>query len=187
MKQIDARGKACPMPVILAKKQLAEGTAFQIQVDNVTAVENLKRLAASQGAAVSVQEGAGSYTLTLAPAAVATAAAPTGRTALFFGKNTVGAGDEELGANLMKMLLYTLTQSEDAPAAILLMNSGVKLAVQEETAAHLNTLSERGAEVLVCGTCLNFYGLGDQCRAGAVSNLYDILQRMQTAEKVISF
>ena len=46
MKMIDARGKNCPIPVVLAQKAIAAGeTAFTVRVDNAAAVENLKRLA----------------------------------------------------------------------------------------------------------------------------------------------
>ena len=47
-------------------------------------------------------------------------------------------------------------------------------------------LSDAGVEILVCGTCLNFYGLTDQLKVGTVSNMYDIVTRMQKAAKVIS-
>ena len=43
-----------------------------------------------------------------------------------------------------------------------------------------------GVEVLVCGTCLDFYGVKDALKVGEVSNMYDILGRMQEAAKVIS-
>ena len=52
-----------------------------------------------------------------------------------------------------------------------------------------DALSLRGlyewVQVLVCGTCLNFYGLTDQLMVGTVSNMYDILSQMQAAAKVI--
>ena len=51
---------------------------------------------------------------------------------------------------------------------------------------HLKALSDSGTEILVCGTCLNFYGITDQLKVGAVSNMYDIVTRMQKAAKVIS-
>ena len=48
--QIDARGKACPIPVVLARGAISQGeSAFTVRVDNPTAVENLKRLADNQG------------------------------------------------------------------------------------------------------------------------------------------
>ena len=47
---IDAKGKACPTPVIMAKKAISAGeSTFTVLVDNTTAVENLKRLAENQG------------------------------------------------------------------------------------------------------------------------------------------
>ena len=40
---IDAKGKPCPTPVILAKQAMAAGEhSFTVLVDNTTAVENLK-------------------------------------------------------------------------------------------------------------------------------------------------
>ena len=194
---IDAKGQACPMPVLLAKKQLDAGAPFTIEVDNPTAVENLKRLAASQNAALALEQHGEVFALSFTPAehpvqAAAPAApemppVPTGAGwAIFFGKNYVGDGDPVLGGNLAKMMLYTLTQSNDPPACVLLMNSGVRLAVDEEPAAHLRRLQELGAEVLVCGTCLDFYGLKEQLKAGRISNMYDILDHMQAAAKVLT-
>lgn len=40
-------------------------------------------------------------------------------------------------------------------------------------------------EVLVCGTCLNYYGLTEQLKAGRVSNLYELLEKLQQAGKVV--
>ncbi|WP_455797826.1 sulfurtransferase TusA family protein [Clostridium butyricum] len=49
-KMIDAKGKNCPMPVIMAKKEIDAGAQeLIIEVDNSIAVENLKKLANSQG------------------------------------------------------------------------------------------------------------------------------------------
>ena len=53
-------------------------------------------------------------------------------------------------------------------------------------AAPVQTLTDRGVEVLVCGTCLSFYGLTDRLQAGTVSNMFDIVSRMQAAAKVIT-
>ena len=59
---VDALGKACPMPVIMAKKEIDAGnTSFVVAVDNQTAVENLKRLAESQGYQASVETKDGNF------------------------------------------------------------------------------------------------------------------------------
>ena len=68
------------------------------------------------------------------------------------------------------------------------MNSGVKLVAGDEQQIinSVNKLIEKGTEVLVCGTCLDFYGLKEQLKVGEVSNMYDILGRMQEAAKTIT-
>lgn len=70
---------------------------------------------------------------------------------------------------------------------MLFMNAGVRLpTLDEQIPAHLKSLADAGVEILVCGTCLSFYGLTDQLQVGTVSNMYDIVTRMQRAAKVVS-
>ena len=193
---IDARGKACPTPVIMAKKAISAGeSSFTVLVDNTTAVENLKRLAANQGfdAAAAEAEGVFSVAFTRTGCAACEEAvnsplpAPGGDWAVFVGRDIIGDGDRELGTNLMRMFFYTLSQGEDKPGAVLFMNAGVRLpTLDEQIVEHLKALAADGVEILVCGTCLNFYGLTEQLQVGTVSNMYDIVTRMQRAGKVIS-
>ena len=193
---IDARGKACPTPVIMAKKAISAGeSTFTVLVDNTTAVENLKRLAANQGFDAAVTEQGGAFHLAFVrtgcpaceEAVNSPLPAPGGDWAVFVGRDIIGDGDRELGTNLMRMFFYTLSQGEDKPGAVLFMNAGVKLpTLDEQVVEHLKALSAVGVEILVCGTCLNFYGLTDRLRVGTVSNMYDIVTRMQKAGKVIS-
>ena len=194
---VDARGKPCPTPVIMAKKAMAEGhEAFTVLADNPTAVENLKRLAGNQGFTVAVREEAGAFALDFARGAGCAACeeavssplpAAGGDWAVFVGRDIIGDGDRELGGNLMRMFFYTLAQGEDKPGAVLFMNAGVRLPTLDgQVVDHLKALSDAGTEILVCGTCLNFYGIADQLQVGTVSNMYDIVTRMQKAGKVIS-
>ncbi|MBQ3404979.1 MAG: sulfurtransferase-like selenium metabolism protein YedF [Oscillospiraceae bacterium] len=194
---LDAMGKACPMPVIMAKKELDAGCGdLIIAVDNPTAVQNLTRLANDKGLSVETEQNGGEYRVHIvgdpsaAPAEDAPApAAPKGNGyAVFFGKDHVGEGEGELGYNLAKMAIYTLSQSDELPASMLFMNSGVKLVTGDEPQIidSLNDMIAQGVQVLVCGTCLNFYGIADQLKVGVVSNMYDILGKMQSADKVIT-
>ena len=193
---IDARGKACPTPVIMAKKAISAGeSTFTVLVDNTTAVENLKRLAENQGfdAAAAEAEGVFSVTFTRTGCAACEEAANSplpasgGDWAVFVGRDVIGDGDRELGTSLMRMFFYTLSQGEDRPGAVLFMNAGVRLPTLDgQVVEHLRALAAAGVEILVCGTCLNFYGLTEQLQVGAVSNMYDIVARMQKAGKVIS-
>lgn len=196
---LDAFGKQCPMPLVMVKKALGEGaTDVQIKVDNDTAVKNLSRLAQKQGLGFAVEAIEGGYLVkfsgeaAVAEAAQAPVLAGLGSSgsgyAFFVGKDHVGEGDPTLGRNLMKMAIYTLAESDDVPSSVLFMNSGVKLVCGEEpqVVESCNKLIERGCEVLVCGTCLNFYGLSEKLEVGEVSNMYDILSRMQEAAKTIT-
>ena len=38
---------------------------------------------------------------------------------------------------------------------------------------------------MVCGTCLNFYGLTDKLAVGGVTNMYTIVEKLVSAGKVI--
>lgn len=195
---VDAKGRPCPIPVVLAKKEIDGGAAeFTVEVDNATAVENLQRLADSRDYRTTVQSADGIFSIDFTrapreqaaqPGADARDAAPANRSwAVFVGRETVGEGDPELGGSLMKMFFYTLAQSDDLPEAVLFMNGGVRLpTLDDQVAGHLRELAGRGVEILVCGTCLNFYGIADKLQAGTVSNMYDIVERMKRAGKVVS-
>ena len=100
----------------------------------------------------------------------------------------IGSGSAELGHNLMKMALYTLAEGELPPKAMLFMNEGVRLPASgdAEICGHLQRLQQRGCELLVCGACLNYYGLAERLSVGSVSNMYEILGRMQSAGKTIT-
>lgn len=196
-KEIDARGLLCPKPVILAKKELDAGEAeLTILVDNAIAVQNLTRLAQANQKEIQTSEAEGGFTVRITgegkaeqnvmPADIQ--CVPGAGYAVFIGKDHVGEGDPALGYSLVKMLLYTLSESEDIPASVLFMNSGVKLPAggEEQLIESIRALVNKGTEVLVCGACLNFYNLADQLSVGKVSNMYEILSRMQGAAKVIT-
>ena len=195
--EINAMGKACPMPVVLAKQALDGGeNDVTVLVDNQIAVENLTRLAESQGMAAVSAPRAGGFAVRItgerkaAPAPEPAACCPTapGGATVFIGKDFIGDGSRELGENLMKMFLYTLAQSDTPPACLLFMNGGVKLPAGEEPQVieSLKSLLDKGCEILVCGTCLNYFGLTEQCKVGTVSNMYDIAGRLLTAPRVVT-
>ncbi|WP_417142660.1 sulfurtransferase-like selenium metabolism protein YedF [Raoultibacter massiliensis] len=215
MKTIDAFGLACPKPLVLAKKEIDAGcTELEVRVDNETAVKNLTRLGEKTGLSVAVDaieggwlvayagagdNGVSSASRGSAPSIGSAGAAPactpvacsTGAGCgycVFVGSDGIGSGDDELGRNLMKMALYTLAEAGDPPVSLLFMNAGVKLVAGGEcqVAESVASLIEQGTEVLVCGTCLDFYGLKDALAVGEVSNMYDILERMREASKVVS-
>ena len=195
-KVIDAKGKACPMPVIMAKKEIDTGVKFfDIEVDNKIAVENLKKLANSQGFTTTIEENDGNFKVDFSNGceeceevlAKVEGKKPLGNWSIFINKEIIGAGNEELGQSLMKMFIYTISEGEDLPKSILFMNGGVKVpSLNEQGIEHLKVLQDKGVELLVCGACLNFYGLEDKLEVGKISNMYEITNAMKEASKVIT-
>ncbi|HHY16300.1 MAG TPA: sulfurtransferase-like selenium metabolism protein YedF [Firmicutes bacterium] len=196
-KVIDARGLACPRPVIEAKKALQQMSSgyLEVIVDNRIALQNLQKMAAQLGLDCktdAVQENHYVVLIRVGESAPAAADAPAvGQgvgpgSVVVLSSQFMGEGDPVLGQILMKSFVYALTELETVPAKIVLYNSGVKLAITgSESVADLQKLVERGVEVFCCGTCLDYYRLGDELGVGSVSNMYEIAEIMLSAEALI--
>lgn len=185
MQTVDARGLACPEPVILAKKALAraEGEEVLVLVDNPDAAINLTRLGESQGRGTRQRQvGEREYEVLFAGEAEAQAPEDAEKAyVLVLSSNEMGAGDAALGRKLMEGFLYALTEQRRLPAYILCYNKGVELTtVNEKTAGDLKALAARGVEVLSCGLCLDYYGLKESLQVGQVSNMYRICELMSS-------
>ena len=98
----------------------------------------------------------------------------------------MGVGDDDLGSILAKALINTIKEVEPLPESILFYNGGVFLALKDSPVVQpLQELSDRGVKILVCGTCLDFYGKKAEVGVGIVSNMYDILQALTDAGHVV--
>lgn len=193
MHVIDARGLACPQPVILTKQALDTEPEVVTLVDNETSVENLRRLATHLGCQVNVEPtDDGGFRLEFCRLSVPPddshketvlakpqTTAVSGERVYLIAQETLGQGDDKLGHILMKSFLYSLTEADPAPAQIILVNGGVKLAFHQETRESLQHLIQKGTEILGCGTCLDYFGLTDRFDLGAVTNMYTIVDILQ--------
>ena len=67
MKEVDARGFSCPMPVIMVQKEVKASAPAELQVlvDDKCAVENVTRFGESQGYSVTWREVEDEFELTL--------------------------------------------------------------------------------------------------------------------------
>lgn len=201
---IDARGLACPQPVLETKRVLDQALSshFRVLVDNEAAKENVSRFAMSRGCQVSVRsEGNGLHELTVTgegtrpdpnvpeelPSCAVPEAATSQKCVVYVGTSCVGRGDDELGAKLMRGFLRTWIDAPALPWRIIFMNSGVKLTtVDEEAVDAVSMLAHRGVEVLSCGTCLQHFGLEKELKVGKVTNMYEVIESLSAATKVIS-
>ncbi|MEI6856084.1 sulfurtransferase-like selenium metabolism protein YedF [Psychrilyobacter sp.] len=195
MIKIDAMGLACPLPVIHTKKALKnieENGHVETMVDNVSSMENLLKMAKEMGLEsnsekveehkykVVIIKGEGGTTI------VSNDAASNDKMVIAISSDKMGEGIDELGDVLMKGFIYTLTEMDLMPTTVLLYNGGAKLTVEgAPTLEDFKTLEEMGVEILTCGTCLNYYNLGDKLAVGEVTNMYTIMERLQSADKLI--
>lgn len=201
---VDARGLACPQPVLETKRVLDRSShdLFQVLVDNVTARENVSRFARNQGCDVEVRDdgggwfeirirrgGAGSPP-TEQQELLACPVAETGakvKNVVYVGKNCMGSGDDALGVKLMRGFLRTLIDSAPLPWRVIFINSGVKLTtIDDEAVDAVSMLQEKGAEILSCGTCLQHFNLEDRLRVGKATNMFEVIESFNAADKVIS-
>ncbi len=195
--KLDCRGLVCPQPVLETKKALEQSPLEQLIVllDDAGSKENVRRFAESQGRVVRMTEDQGIFTLTIEKAqAFGARENPTegllkasGGLVVFLDSDSLGRGSEELGKVLTRSFLQVLKKSDVRPEKIILLNSGVKLACEGSNVLEDMQDLAKGSEVLSCGTCLDYFGLKAKLMAGRVSNMYEILDALANASKVIKF
>ena len=200
-KMIDCKGMACPLPVVNAKKaseELSAGDVLTVLVDNEIAVQNLTRFAEHKGFGVSAEKKADSEYAVIMTISGATAekvkeeeiscAMDARRKGMLvvLSANTMGTGDVKLGTSLMKAFVFALTKQEQLPDTILCYNTGAYLTCEDaDTLEDLKLLESEGVTILTCGTCLDFYGLKEKLAVGSVTNMYDIVERMENAAQIV--
>lgn len=190
MKEIDARGLECPQPVILTKKaleEISEGEVVAI-VDNVTARENVSRLALNMNLEHEITDKDGCFYIRIAkkPGAAGSKEAEESIT-IVVTSDKLGQGEEALGKVLIKSYTYALTEAAPLPKTMVFLNSGVKLTTEgSEVLENLQKLQDMGVEIMSCGTCLDFHGLKEKLKVGIVGNMYGIIEKMNGASKVIN-
>ena len=197
-KIVDARGMACPLPVVNAKKAaegLHPGDTLIVRVDNEIAVQNLQRFAEHMGFAAAGEKVSDSeFTVTMViggeakaePEIACTVDARKKGMLVVLSGNTMGSGDEKLGKALMKAFVFALTKQDVLPETVLCYNTGAYLTTDgADTLEDLKLLESEGVTILTCGTCLDFYGLKEKLAVGGVTNMYDIVERMESAQTIV--
>ncbi|MEG0254040.1 MAG: sulfurtransferase-like selenium metabolism protein YedF [Vagococcus sp.] len=197
MFEIDARGMACPLPVIKTKKALKENESVTTIVDNDIATQNLKKLAEQLGLTYQREEISNTHFVTvISKEGAQIEISNTVNTeelvpekigyTVAIDTDVMGRGSDELGANLMKAFIYSLLEQDELPETIIFYNGGVKLAVEgSDVLDDLKQMKEQGVTIYACGACLNFYGLTDQLAIGEITNMYRIVEMMSSAIKVV--
>jgi len=187
---VDARGLACPQPVIKTRQAMQAADQVVILVDNDTAVANVSRMAEKAGWLVKVTSEGEDYRIEMVASAPQPEPLPVGRAeplVLVVSAESMGRGNEELGHILIRSFFHTLGEVKPRPDRIILFNTGVRLACQgSDVLEDLCSLEADGIEILACGTCLGYFELKDKLAAGRVSNMYDIAEAILGAGKVVN-
>ena len=194
-KVVDCRGLSCPQPVIQTKQALKKTDKVTVIVDNRAARDNVARLGESQGGRVSIDEKKDGIYITIERSrdgkqrekAPATQTPAHGRVVVVISSDQMGRGEEELGYILIRSFLHTLTEASGRPDTMIFFNTGVKLTVEGSVVLDdLQALEQGGVEILVCGTCLDYFGLKEKIAVGQISNMYTIAETMLAAARLVT-
>lgn len=190
---IDARGIACPQPVLMMKAELekiSEGIVT-ILVDNKGSSINVKNFCEANGCTVVVTEKDGSYQIDAAKGYACAAAEEPQKDkniVVFISGECVGSEEQVLGKNLMKGFLGNLKNLTPLCRTIIIVNNGVRMTtVNEETVSILKELESLGVEILSCGACLNYFDIVDELKVGRVTDAHTVGTRLYEADKIIRF
>lgn len=206
-KIVDARGLACPLPVVNAKKaveEMKQGGELTVLVDNEIAVQNLQKFAKQKGLeSIGAKKAEKEYEVIIQVAVkeadeTQDAAAESEEEVLcspdvrkngmvvVLSANVMGTGDEKLGKALMKAFVFAVTKQDRLPETILCYNTGAYLTCEgADTLEDLKSLEAEGVKILTCGTCLDFYGIKDTLAVGGVTNMYEIVEVMENAKTIV--
>ncbi len=99
----------------------------------------------------------------------------------------MGSADTALQHKLLDTYLKLLIESNSLPAAICFYTDGVKLVVEgSPLVERLSEIEQKGVRLIICSTCLNYFGLSEKVRVGIVGGMSDILEAQSKASKVIT-
>lgn len=204
-KIVDARGLACPLPVVNAKKaaeELQTGDVLTVLVDNEIAVQNLQKFAKQKGfTAAGEKKAEKEYEVTIhvvsgekveetvaeeAEEIVCAVDSRKNGMVIVLSANVMGTGDEKLGTSLMKAFVFAVTKQDVLPETIVCYNTGAYLTCEgADTLEDMKILEAEGVNILTCGTCLDFYGIKDKLAVGSVTNMYEIVEVMEKAKSIV--
>lgn len=200
MKIVDARGKLCPQPVIMTKKEADAGEKeFTVIVDNETARENVLKFGNKLEFNTNIEEKSDGIYIYLTKEAqneceVATEEAIVDslnkvkqeKKGFVIGSDKLGKGSDDLGKVLMKSFLYTLSETKPYPSFLIFLNSGVNLTTTgSESLDDLKKMEEAGVKIVSCGTCLDFFEIKANLEVGKISNMYDIVETIAESDNAV--
>ena len=199
MKTLDTKGLKCPQPLIMLKEALLDlksGEEIRVETDNDTSLKNLLSYLKDQGVDPEVSSAGTVHTLVVPKpdqdiassnaVIYCTTDLPISYVVCIKGE-LMGDGDPELGKLLMETFMDNLKLQEQLPTHVVLYNGGVKLAMKDSPVCNsLTELEELGTRIMLCGTCIDQYGLQFDIGVGMISNMVVITETLAAAGHVVT-
>ncbi len=107
-------------------------------------------------------------------------------TLIVFTRFGLGTAPVELQNKLGGIFLSLLNQ-DTPPGTLAFYGEGVKLVCEGSPALDaLRALATKNVTMVICQTCLDYFGLRESVRVGTIGGMGDIVAAMSMADKVIS-
>ena len=196
--EVNAIGKPCPQPVVMTKKALLEAgkAGVVVFVDNEAAKDNVVRMAEKGGFKVKVyRKTKKGFKVEINKSLLPEKKKPGNtkkvlskeKIVYLFESDFIGT-NRELGKVLSNGFLTAIEELPERKSSIVLISKGVKLAIKKSYVLNrLKNLEEKGFDILICGTCLDYFKIREKVDVGKISNALEIMECMTDADKVIKF
>lgn len=196
MKIVDARGKSCPQPVILTKKEVDAGEVnITIIVDNETSKTNVIKFGTNLNYKCTEEVKEDGIYITLSKDGTSNESEvissvekdiQASNKGYVFSTDVLGSGSDKLGKSLMKGFIYTITETKPYPSFMIFLNGGVKLTTEgSDSIEDLKKLETAGVKIVSCGTCLDFFEIKTKLLVGQVTNMYDIVETINNSDNAV--
>lgn len=99
---------------------------------------------------------------------------------------TLSPEHQAFGQEMLDKFLHTMEPEELRPDVICLYTEGVQLACEgSPVRLGLSLLEGLGVRLLVCQTCLDYFGLREKQQLGTVCTMKDIVSELRKATRVL--
>ncbi len=102
------------------------------------------------------------------------------------GLGEVAIQDKEFGLEMFDKFIHTLEKRDLSNEALCFYTDGVKLTLEDSGVVEgLKLVEKLGLKIIICGSCLDYFGVRDQVAVGEIGGMDDIVELLRTAGNVI--
>lgn len=101
------------------------------------------------------------------------------------GLGEVGINDQKFAVEMFDKFIHMLEKQDLGNEVICFYTEGVKLVVEDSPVIEgLKLLENLGMKIVICGSCLDYFGLRRQVAVGEVGGMVEIVALLREADKV---